>query len=386
MTKFDTSANLPPSLKRHHLDVLPNSRHSYLIGRFSLYEPFPDTTDLRPERIVLPEFETLRVERITSEANAINALKASRALESFLGETELFETFNGRMGTNDFVFDVDTNDGASTEVSVHAAQLEIDGGFESKNSVVIMEAKNVLHRDFHIRQLYYPYRKYLDIVHKPIRLVFSQYTNLTYYLHEYEFQDFYSYSSIRHLSSRIFTFEDAQISASDLWAVWENTQAIRDDNRENAHVPFPQADRFEIVLALLEHTASLDDGMNTSEVAEFIGYVPRQANYYPGAGEYLGLFDRSDRGKVRLTQLAKDILTLGHRNRQLAYAQLMFEHEIFHRLFPIAYESGTLPTKEDVLQVMRELNVCNVDVSTAPRRASTVIGWLRWLMLLPDEE
>ena len=168
--------------------------------------------------------------------------------------------------------------------------------------------------------------------------------------------------------------------------MWENTQAIRDDNRENAHVPFPQADRFEIVLALLEHTASLDDGMNTSEVAEFIGYVPRQANYYPGAGEYLGLFDRSDRGKVRLTQLAKDILTLGHRNRQLAYAQLMFEHEIFHRLFPIAYESGTLPTKEDVLQVMRELNVCNVDVSTAPRRASTVIGWLRWLMLLPDEE
>lgn len=165
MTKFDTSANLPPSLKRHHLDVLPNSRHSYLIGRFSLYEPFPDTTDLRPERIVLSEFETLRVERITSEANAINALKASRTLESFLGETELFETFNGRMGTNDFVFDVDTNDGASTEVSVHAAQLEIDGGFESKNSVVIMEAKNVLHRDFHIRQLYYPYRKYLDIVH-----------------------------------------------------------------------------------------------------------------------------------------------------------------------------------------------------------------------------
>jgi len=386
MTKFDTSANLPFSLKRHRLDVLPNSRHSYLIGRFSLYESFPDITNLRPERITLPEFETLRVERLTSEVNAINALKASGALELFLGERRLFETFGGRMGTSDFEFDVDLDDGSLTEVSVHAAQLEIDGGFESESSIVIMEAKNVLHKDFHVRQLYYPYRKYFGSVRKPIRLVFSQYTNLTYYLHEYAFQDFYSYSSIKHLSSRIFTFEDAQISASDLWEAWEKTRIVTDDNRERVRIPFPQADRFEIVLSLLEHIASFDDGMNISEVAEFIGYVPRQANYYPGAGEYLGLFDRSDRGKVKLTQLAKDILTFEHRDRQLAYAQLMFRHEIFHRLFPIAYESGTLPSRSRILEVMRELNVCNVEVSTAPRRASTVLGWLRWLMLLPDEE
>ena len=38
------------------------------------------------------------------------------------------------------------------------AQCEIDGGFENDNDVIIMEAKNVINEDFHVRQLYYPFR------------------------------------------------------------------------------------------------------------------------------------------------------------------------------------------------------------------------------------
>ena len=36
--------------------------------------------------------------------------------------------------------------------------VKIDGGFECDDAVVILEAKNVVKEDFHIRQLYYPYR------------------------------------------------------------------------------------------------------------------------------------------------------------------------------------------------------------------------------------
>lgn len=387
MTKFDTSANVPPTLKKLHLDVLPNSRHSYVLGKFNLYKPFPlDMDKKKSAHIALPDFETLRIESLTSESNAINALIVSKTLESFLDESELFETFNGRMGTSDFDFEIDLHDGSLSEIEVHAAQLEIDGGFESDNSVVIMEAKNVLHKDFHVRQLYFPYRKYLEVVHKPIRLVFSQYTNLTYYLHEYEFEDYHSYSSIKHLRTGIYTFEDTAIAASDLIRVWNETLVKTDDNQNESNIPFIQADRFEIVLALLEQAASLEEGMLTSEVADFIGYVPRQADYYPSAGNYLGLFDRTERGRIRLTPLARKILTLGHRNRQLAYARLMFEHEIFHRLFPLTYESGTLPSWQEVLEVMHELNVCNTDSATGRRRAQSVIGWLKWLMLLPEDD
>lgn len=384
MTKFDTSVNVAQPLKAHDLDVLPNSRHSYVLGRFNLYEPFPDVTGIRPIPISLPDFETLRVDSLTSEANAINALIASRTLEDFLGEEWLVETFNGRMGTDDFSFDVNVA-GGILSVDVHAAQLEIDGGFESDRSVVIMEAKNVIHDDFNVRQLYFPYRKYLGVVHKPIRLVFSQFTNLTYYLHEYEFWDDNLFSSIQHVRTCAYTFEDVAISWSDLYGTWERTRVETDDNQNTAPVPFIQADRFDRVLALLERINAEGGDMLTSDVAEFIGYVPRQAAYYPAAGEYLGLFEREERGHVRLTRLAEMILDLKYRDRQLAYASLMFRHEIFHRLFGIAYQSGTLPEKTDVVSLMLELNVCN-DGATVVRRATSVISWLGWVMQLPEDE
>lgn len=385
MTKFDTSVNVAQPLKAHGLDVLPNTRHSYVLGTFNLYEPFPDVSGIRPQPISLPDFETLRIDSLTSEANAINALVASRTLEEFLGEDWLVETFNGRMGTDDFTFDVDIAGGGALTIDVHAAQLEIDGGFESERSVVIMEAKNVIHDDFNIRQLYFPYRKYGNIVTKPIRLVFSQYTNLTYYLHEYEFWDPYNFSTIQHIRTCAYTFEDMSISWSDLYATWESTRVETDDNQTIAPVPFIQADRFDRVLALAERIKAEGGEMLTSDVAEFIGYVPRQAAYYPAAGEYLGLFEREERGHVRLTRMGEMILDLKYRDRQLAYAALMFRHEIFHRLFELAYSSGMLPDKEYVISVMLELNVCN-DGATVRRRASSVIGWLSWIMAIPDDE
>ena len=385
MTKFDTSANVAKPLKDYGIDVLPNTRHSYVLGRFDLYEPFPDVADIRPIPISLPDFETLRIGSLTSEANAINALIACGALMEFLNEEWLIETFNGRMGTDDFSFDIETANGNYLPIDVHSAQLEIDGGFESDRSVVIMEAKNVIHSDFNVRQLYFPYRKYLKMVRKPIRLVFSQYTNLTYYLHEYEFWDSNNFSSIQRLRTQAYTFEDISISWSDLRETWERTAVKTDDNQITAPIQFIQADRFEIVLALLEHINAEGGDMLTSDIAEFIGYVPRQAAYYPAAGQYLGLFDRSEHGHVKLTPLAVAILDLGYRKRQLAYASLMFEHEIFHRLFGIAFRSGTMPEKSDAITVMLELNVCNHSATMA-RRATSVISWLKWIMSLPEDE
>lgn len=386
MTKFDTSVPVAQPLRANKLNILPNSRHSYVLGTFNPYEPFPDVTGIKPLAISLPAFETLRVDSLTSEANAINALIASRTLEEFLGEEWLVETFNGRMGTDDFTFDVamEGNE-AFLNIDIHAAQLEIDGGFESEHSVVIMEAKNVIHDDFNIRQLYFPYRKYLALVNKPIRLIFSQYTNLTYYLHEYEFWDPNNFSSIRHIRTQAYTFEDIAISWSDLRRTWEQTRVVTDDNQETTSVPFIQADRFDRVLALLERISAEGGDMLTSDVAEFIGCVPRQAAYYPAAGEYLGLFEREERGHVRLTRMATMILDLKYRDRQLAYVACMFRHEIFHRLFDLVFQSGTMFEKSDVIDIMLELNVCNSGATVA-RRAASVISWLNWIISLPENE
>lgn len=391
MTKFDTSESVAAPLKELGLNVLPVSRRSYVLGNFDLYEKFPDVTELRPKAIILPDYETLRLENLTSESNAINALLATHTLENFLDEEEqgLLETFNGRMGTGDFSFDVNLLDGtAKKTINVSKAQLEIDGGFESQRSVCIMEAKNIRHDDFNVRQLYFPYRKYQSMVRKPIRLVFSQYTNLTYYLYEYEFAEPTSFSSIRLRNKQAYTFEDCQISEKDIVDVWKNTPVITDDNLDKQvgkKIPFIQADRFDRVISLAERLSSAEDNtLTTEQVTEHMGLVTRQSAYYPAAGEYLGLFQRS-RNSTCLTDTANKILNMRYRERQLAYSGLILRHQIFHDLFGIVVNSGEFPDKAYVEKEMLRLNVCN-EGSTVRRRSTSVLAWLSWIFALVDDE
>lgn len=385
MTKHDTSSSVPLPLKKHGINVLPLSRTEYALCDFSLFQTFPDTSGLRAKFCSLPDFETLRVDKISSESNAINALVVGGILDDFLGTENTVETFNGRMTTERFTFNVDCAHGTPMSIKVDKAQIEIDGGFENDESVIIMEAKNLRHDDFHVRQLYYPYRKYHAFVTKPIRLVFSQYTNLTYYLYEYEFEDPENYNSLKLLRHEAFTFEDTRITASELYNIWEMTPVKYDDNQANTDIPFIQADRFDRVISLMEQLSRTESGcMTTDEVTQFMGTVQRQASYYPAAGEYLGLFART-RGEVALTSKARHILQLSRRDRELEFAKLMFSHEIFHRFFLQTFTSGVLPSANEIKHAMLELNVCN-DGSTMQRRAQTVIAWLKWIMSIIDEE
>ena len=160
MAKWDSSESLPKVLKENHINILPNSRSSYVLSDFKLYEKIPNITDNTTDihKVSVPQFETLNIKNITSEANAINLLILSNILDDFLGVENNVQTFNGRMGTGNFNFVVDTKRGVKEKVIVNNAQCEIDAGFENEESVIIMEAKNVIYPDFHIRQLYYPYR------------------------------------------------------------------------------------------------------------------------------------------------------------------------------------------------------------------------------------
>ena len=393
MTKHDTSQSVPYPLRFRDLNViaLGGSPYEFAIGAFKLFESFPEITRGRPQLISLPDFETLTSDSISSESNAINALVISQALDLFLGEEpgSTVETFNGRMGSGPFSFSVDGKDGRTFRIDVRGAQLEIDGGFENDHSIVILEAKNVINDDFNVRQLYYPYRRYHAFVRKPIRLVFSQYTNLTYHLFEYEFQEPSNYSSLRLVNRASYTFEDSRVTASELWELYSSTTVLYDDNQENSTVPFIQADRFDRVISLMERLQREPDGLGTIEIADYLGTVPRQGFYYVSAGKYLGLFQQGPRrGLTVLTEEGSSILRKNYRDRQLSFARLMFQHKIFHYFFGKAFASGQLPSKREIIQKMIELNVCgpNSTISMLPRRASSVLGWLRWLMSIPDEE
>lgn len=395
MSKWDSSEQLPSILKKNNINILPNSRHSYVLGDFLLYQEIPELEEhvTSMTQIDLPIYESIDVDNINSESNAINVLVLSNILDDFLGTTNSVATFNGRMGTGQFVFNVDTYRGNKQKIEVNNAQCEIDGGFENDESVVILEAKNVVHSDFHVRQLYYPYRLWRGRVKKPIRLVFSIYSNKIYRLFEYKFTDINDYSSIELVKNKNYSLQDTEITIEDLQEVRKETSIKYDDNQKNKDLPpFVQANSFERVISLLENM--YDNPMNDEEIAELMHFgsnlskgkpAYRQSQYYYNAGRYLKLFEKirikDNEKKAVLSNLGKKVYKMQYKERQLKLVSLILEHQIFAECFDYVIESaGELPDKEIIKNRMRELNVCNE--GQIDRRSTSVISWIKWIFNL----
>ena len=391
MAKWDSSEQLPKSLKKNKINILPDSRSSYVLSDFILYETLPELTEhiQNMPTVTLPELETIDIEHITSEANAINILQISGILEDFLEleNTEtLYGTFDGRMSSGTFSFTVNTNRQILRTINVDKAQIEVDGGFESENFVVILEAKNVLHEDFHIRQLYYPYRLWKSKVNKPIRLIFSIYTNKIFRLMEYRFLEVDNYSSIELVRTKSYSLENTNITLEEIKKIYSSVEEyqITQDNMTETDIPFIQADNFERVISLLENMYEND--LNGEEIENLMQFTSRQTGYYYNAGRYLKLFDKyKDTDKVikyRLTPLGRRVYNTNYKKRQLLLVELILSHQIFRDLFHYVIENGEFPNKNLVQDLELEYNVCSPNV--AGRRASTVIGWLKWIFNLPN--
>ena len=400
MAKWDSSESLPGVLKSHKINILPTSRSSYVMGNFDLYEYIPEWVDdvKEMQKVNVPEFESINIKNITSESNAINVLMISPILENFLGEGENYATFNGRMGTGIFDFSVDRKSDGPLKINVDRAQCEIDAGLENEHSVIIIEAKNVVHPDFHIRQLYYPYRLWEKRVKKPIRLIFSIYTNQIYRLLEYRFIDINNYSSIELVREKYYTLQDINISNEELFKVYKSTKVKTYDSRakqDKDDVPFVQANNFERVISLIENLQEND--ITLEEIADLMQFELRQSYYYFNAGRYLGLFEKYDAKeydedtdkyyeikKVRLTKHGRKVAEMNYKPRQLELVKLILEHKIFNELFFSTYTTGILPSRDYIQTLMRKYNVCNE--SQVPRRSGSVLAWIKWIFKLAEIE
>lgn len=385
MAKWDCIAALPTVLKKNNLNILPDSRSSYVLGDFLLYQEIPELQEevFNMDYVEIPDYETIDINNISSEAVAINVLVISGILDDFLGVDGTVQTFSGRMGTGEFDFVVDTVRGNKQKIFVKNAQCEIDGGFENEHEVVIMETKNVLNEEFHVRQLYFPYRLWRKKVTKPIRLIFSIYSNMIFRLFEYRFVEINDYSSIELIKTKNYSLQDTTIDIEDLIEVRNNTRICYQDNQfDDLKVPFIQANSFERVISLLENMK--DNPMTKEQIAELMVFDERQSDYYYNAGAYLGLFEkkREDKSsKVFLTRLGENVFSLNYKERQLKFVELILKHQIFADCFDMVINSGgNLPDIETIESLMREYNVCNE--GQINRRASSVQGWIKWIFNL----
>ncbi|MCI7012457.1 MAG: transcriptional regulator [Clostridium sp.] len=383
MAKFDHSINLPKIFADNKLSILPITRGDYIISHFDAYHEF-ELVDSQIKRVSLPTYiQSIDSSNVTSETIALNCAVAAGIVSDFLEDEGIVSTVSGRMGSGNFSFSIgNLRNKALSTVTVSNSQIEIDAAYEGIRSLALFEAKRDLSKDFLIRQLYYPYRVWKNRVTKPVRPLFLVYSNGIYRIYEYEFSNPDNYSSIVLVRQRNYSVEDTIITVDDIQKVLHN--AVREHEPK---IPFPQADSFERIINFCE---LLDDEiLSRNEVTELYAFDSRQTDYYTGAAMYLGLVEKTqEKGEpiYRLSDNGRKIMKMGYKQRQLALCRCVLSHGSFADTLKAYFETGVMPEKKEIVQIMKKTEVYNVksDV-TFWRRSSTIRGWVNWIVGLINE-
>ncbi|SHJ93014.1 type II restriction enzyme [Paramaledivibacter caminithermalis] len=380
MTKFDHKSNLPQLFENNKLSILPISRGNYIIAQFEAYHKFEKSNHLI-ERVRFPDYiQSIDYENITSEATAINTAYVSGIFADFTGDEELLPTVSGRMSSNAFNFQIkNTINGQLIPISVVNSQIEIDGGYEGLDSLTIIEAKNSISEDFLIRQLYYPYRLWNNKLNKPVKPIFLTYSNGIFSLYEYAFEELENYNSLSLIKQKNYSIEPDEITLDDVLQVFRGVKRVSEPDG----IPFPQADSFKRVISLCEILYE-NDTLSRDDITYRYDFDSRQTNYYTDAGRYLGLIDKKrENGSVKyyLTDKGKALFSVNIKTRNLKFVEWILEHKPFYLTFQRYLDLLEMPLKENIVEIMKNSNLYNIGAdSTYFRRASTISGWINWIM------
>ena len=382
MTKFDHRDNLPYIFTENNLRILPVTRGKYVIGNFEVYQDIDlDYDNLDFQEVSFPNWiESINPKNLYSETAALKGAFISGIINDITERDKIISTVGGRMSTKSFDFNINSVQNKNTQkIKVENSQCEIDGGYETEDKFILIEAKNSFSKDFLVRQLYYPYRLWNKKLNKDVVPIFMIYSNDIYSFFVYDFEDPNHYNSLRLIKQKNYVIKDRKINFEDIKRVYDEIK-IKPEPDE----PFPQANTFVRVLDLLQ--ALYIDNLDIEDISTRYDFDIRQASYYSAAAKYLNLV-KSENGKFKLTKKGQKIMELDKRERNLLLARSILEHEIFHKAFNLFLKPGKVKVS-DVAQIMIENmdKIYNVSSkNTVKRRASTVFKWIKWILNLSDK-
>jgi len=165
-TKFDSSELLPETLKKNGFFIvhLGKGKHAFVKGKG--YHEFEKIKIIKNNKVGKGIIDGVG----SSEAGAVSFIYNEGIIQDFLGITTL-KVHTARRSKVSFSFKVN-----GSKLFADKQQIEIDGIFETQTGMIVtVEAKNVEHKDFEIRQLF-SIKKYFDMLLSEGRL--SKDTNL----------------------------------------------------------------------------------------------------------------------------------------------------------------------------------------------------------------
>lgn len=375
MTKIDHSAQLPKILKDNKITIIPTARGEYRLGRYNVFHKIEKPAKSLESLSFENNFESIDLDNITSESISITCTSLSGILSDFLNEENLTRTVSGKMSSDSFKFNISGVNNCLNPIHVDCAQIEIDAGFEGKDSLALIEAKNLLSEDFIVRQLYYPFRKWRPLIKKKlIRNLFLTYSNGVFILREYAFEDVNEYNSIKLIKHQRYAICNYKVNIESIRSAISEARKKLEPN-----APFPQADSFARVMNLCE-LLSERETLKKDEITEEYAFDERQTDYYINACKYLDLVIVNG-DEVKLTKAAADVFHKHIQLRRKFFIDRLVEKKVFREALELYLNSTRIPSIDQVVGIMKTSKLCNVESEkTYRRRASTVRSWIGWII------
>lgn len=201
LCKQDSRESRPDIFKERGLFLLPIKNGEYQIIKGEGYvdlEPVSGETLVYSSKLDF-DLETSQVG--DSEMQHLDFAYASSLIRTFMDDSSLVLTIRGRKFTPEIEFKVGNH-----IISTKSVQTEVDAGYEGKDKVVLVEAKNSMTKNTIIRQLFYPFRQWQSITEKKVYTLFFEKSKIdnTYSIWKFEFLEPDDYNSINLVESKKF--------------------------------------------------------------------------------------------------------------------------------------------------------------------------------------
>ena len=371
MTKFDARGARPEVLRQHGLFLLPETNGTYLLLREDGYCDLPAVAPGRVEEFEARyPFPLVSLRDATSEMSQLDRLFQCDLIGRVVGAEQIYATIRGRRFAPHFDYSV----GDLGQFSARGIQYEVDQGYETRDEIILFEAKNTTPDNFLIRQIYFPFRVYLDRFGKRVRLFFFNYNATTGInsFHEYRFADPLQYRSIEICRSQHYRVRFPEPASPRTLGDWLQ---LVPPAPNKVKWEIPQADDFA---KIIEFPLQVAAGCNDSGLmAGAFDFAERQSSYYRRASEQLGLVEMKG-GRYHLTCAGRDYVELSALERHEKMIAGLLQQPVVRFAIEGALHN---PPHALELKAIEDSIVRYSDLSgqTVARRALTVRAWLRWL-------
>lgn len=192
LCKQDSREERPDIFIENNLFILPTKNGEYIICKGDGYIDIPEINTQAVEYTSKIDFEIKSAKIGNSEMQHLDFAYASSLIRSFLQDDSLVLSIRGRKYTPKFNF----NTNLYKNINVVSVQTEVDAGFEGRNKIVLVEAKNSNTKNVIIRQLYYPMRQWSIHTQKEVITLFFEKRGQEFLIWEFGFNDILNYNSI----------------------------------------------------------------------------------------------------------------------------------------------------------------------------------------------